>query len=258
MEEKQILEQILEKIENLQESVDELSLRLKKHLKEAEAEAEAEVQTEDQMTVADFVRKKVAEGAALSSRTYNALTRKEVVFAGPPCRRISGLKVSDLKRMTTRDVLSVRNIGKKSLEELLLFFEKEGVYLADRNEEMDMSVPEFVQKKVREDHVPMTTRTYNIVQRGMIMAQDKVSVAKDLHDVKVKDLQGMELLEFTRLRYLGAKSLEELVVFFAKAGIYFKDKKGRDIHPSAIACLGSRGLAGLEDLVKNLELYGEP
>lgn len=94
-----------------------------------------------------------------------------------------------------------------------------------------MSVAEFVQKRVREDGVPLSVRTYNCLIRGLVMSKRGERVEKHLSETKVAELDGMPLSEIGRLRNLGKRSLDELVAFFANEGIYFTDKDGNNVVP---------------------------
>lgn len=130
------LEKHLRELEEAHKRNEELRAKIAA-IKEEEAKANEEFPMECEdglMTVSQFVRKKVSEGTALSTRVYNIATRGRCIGIknGFPYRYLGDVTIEELTHLTTKELAKVRNMGEKSLEEMIQFFESEGVYLADR------------------------------------------------------------------------------------------------------------------------------
>jgi DNA-directed RNA polymerase alpha subunit len=159
----------------------------------------------------------------LSVRAYNC------------CKRANILTVGDLIKKTGEDMMKVRNMGKKSLDEIQKKLEMMGLSLLDCPEEEDEDeVPiddivcgglTFIETdedklQITLEDLDFSVRTYNVLKRAYI---DTVG---ELINRNVEDLM--------KIRNMGKKSMDEIIGKVHNLGLRFLDESFDDFSDGCV------------------------
>ena len=116
----------------------------------------------------------------LSARTYHAL------------RRIGVETLQDFLNLTSTQVLNIKQIGKKSYEEVVSVRERLNKPLVDNyKSKLELKPEDGI------DFIWMTKRTYNLLQRNGIKT--------------IQDLLNLEFEKFVKFKNVGRKTLQEVI-----------------------------------------------
>lgn len=177
---------------------------LRQNIKERELEAKArarvmaraEVRADSPSLIEAKVRaEKVAiESLDLSFRTFNVLTRAGITTLG---------QVSNL---TEEELLSIRNLGRKSSEEIIATLEEFGLQLKEPPSE-EKTAEQLDPLSL--DNLNLSPRSYNCLIKAGFTSLDQVA--------------NLTLKELEKLRNIGPKSVNEIVYKLEKFGFHLSD-----------------------------------
>ena len=139
----------------------------------------------------------------LSLRSYNCLNRAGIRTLGDLCER------------TPEDMMKVRNLGRKSLEEVLSKMQEYGVHLKEspvEDEEPGDAYSAIMDANI--DEMELSIRSYNCLKRAGI------NTIGELCDRTVEDMM--------KVRNLGRRSFEEVLAKLAELGLSLKNSDGQD------------------------------
>ena len=135
-----------------------------------------------------------------SVRTYNCLKRAGIASLGEICEK------------TMDDMMHVRNLGRKSLEEVLSKLKEYSLSLKDSEEEVTANTngvsEELLEKDI--DEMELSVRSYNCLKRAGINT--------------IGDLCSKSLEDMMRVRNFGRKSLEEVLAKLKELGLSLSDQ----------------------------------
>lgn len=135
------------------------------------------------------------DNGEISIRTHNCL------------RRAGMLTLGDVADRTPEDMMHVRNLGRKCLDEILRVLKQYGLQLKEEEKpELESHLAEM-----NLDDMELSVRSYNCLRRAGI---------SKLHEII--DLSGED---FVKIRNLGLKSAQEVVTKLAELGVPYELRK---------------------------------
>lgn len=136
----------------------------------------------------------------LGARLYNILNR-------------AGIKTTkDLENTSLRQFSEMRNMGEKTLQDLLTKMDSLGIKAKDELSNTEINSPEQKRKPI--DALGFSTRLYNALDRAKIAT--------------IEDLSNTTVDEFLRMRYMGEKTFDELMTKMDSFGIKPKPETETD------------------------------
>ena len=154
----------------------------------------AEVPDEDDTVNSDDPRDIALEDLELSVRSYN-------------CLRRAGIKtLGEIADKTPEDMMHIRNLGRKSLEEVLAKLHEYGLSLRESETDEDEPEDDMLCELIR--NLDMSVRTINVLRRN--------------HVDTVRELCCCSENEVDHFRLMGRQSKEELVQKMDEIGVSFR------------------------------------
>ena len=141
----------------------------------------------------------------LSVRSFNCLKRAGINTLG------------DLTRRTPEDMMKVRNLGRKNLEEILWKMREYGVWLEGEEPPKNNLIPSDVDGMTIEE-MNLTIRSYNCLKRAGIRT--------------VADLRSRTPDDMMKVRNLGRRSLEEVIDKMKELGVEFSSGEDEEENAS--------------------------
>lgn len=162
----------------------------------------------------------IEEDEPISDPTELSIDDVELSVRSYNCLKRAGIKtIGELCDMTMEDMMKVRNLGRKSLEEILTMLKDKGLALKDSDDEDEITGD--VNTNISIEELEFSVRTYNCLNRAGI---------RTLRDICKKTPEDM-----MKVRNLGRKSLEEVLAKLNEYGLSLAESDNRSTNQEIYA-----------------------
>lgn len=159
----------------------------------------------DDDTIADIIK--------TNTDVEESIRNMDLVELGLSCRSFNMLKrsgvntIGDIEKLTSKQLMNVRNFGKHSYDEVIGILKKYGITLQDEKE-LDAIRAKHI------DELNLSSRSYNCLIRAGLYT--------------IGDIEKLSLNELKRLRNFGKHSYDEVIGILKEYGITLSRKRGNE------------------------------